>query len=193
MGPDGLSANFAGKKNEKMNRIKFENKKFAFTIKNDTDKDLTFALTKGTFPSIEEIKKKYDNVDVILADGDFFETNVDGMKKKANCTVIGASSIAHLQECFSHGYEGEIKTLQMNTDVKENFYEVVEASLPSPFETLPAQTIDLSTYLSPDQFDQNRIQAENIRIPLSPLSMVTFRIRAKSKIDFVMRITAWDR
>lgn len=193
MGADGLSANFTGKNNEKMSRVKFENKTFNMTVKNDTDQDLTFALTKGTFPNLEEIKKKYSNVDAILADGDFFETNVDGVKKKANCKVIGASSVAHFQEFYSHGYEGEIVTLQMNSTDKENFYEVVEAVLPTPFEATPARITDLSEYLSPDQYDQNRVLAPNIRIPLSPLAMVTFRIRAKSKIDFSFRITSWDR
>lgn len=194
MGPDGLSANFTGKNNEKMEKIlKFEDKTFGMVVKNGTDKDVTFALIKGSFPNLEEIKKKYNDVDAILADGDFFEDTVDGYTKKANCRVIGASSVAHLQEFFAHGYEGEISNLQMTSTEKGNFYDTVQIALPSPFETMPAKQLDLSQYLDPSQFDQNRILADNIGIPLTPLNVVLFRIRAHSEINYTFTINAWSR
>lgn len=194
MGSDGLSANFIGKNNETMEKIlKFENKTFGMVVKNGTDKDVTFVLVKGSFPNLEEIKKKYSDVDAILADGDFFEDGIEGYTKKVNCRVIGASSVAHLQEFFAHAYEGEITDLQMTSTEKNNFYDTVQVVLPSPFEAMPAQQLDLSQYLDPSQFDQNRILANNIGIPLAPLNMVMFRIRAHSEINYTFTINAWSR
>lgn len=195
MGPDGLSANFTGKNKTTMQTIKFSYRTFGMTVKNDTDKTLTFALTKGTFPNLEEIKKKYSDVDAILADGEFFKdgTGNEATTKVATCTVDGASSVAHLQEFFAHAFEGEIVNMEMVSPSKTNFYDTVQAAIPSPFEAQPAQVTPLSQYLDPSQFDQNRILAEDIRIPLSPVSLVLFRIRAHSEINYTFTINAWAR
>lgn len=193
MGPDGLSANFTGKNNEKMSRIKFENKTFRMVVTNDTDKDVTFALTKGTFPSLAEIKKKYADVNALLSDGVFFETTVDGEKQKATCQAIGNTSVAHVQEFFSHAFEGEITDIEVTSTEKENFYEEIQSVVPSPFEAMPAQSVPLNAFLDPGQYDQNRVLANGIRVPLSPLAMVILRIKAHSTIKYSMTITAWDR
>lgn len=195
MGPDGLSANFTGKNNKAMNIPNFDFKTFGMTVKNDTDKTLTFALTKGTFPNLDEIKKKYADVDAILTDGVFFKEGYgdEATTKVATCVVDGASSVAHLQEFFSHGFEGEVFNMEMVSSEKTNFYDTVQAVVPSPFEAQPAQVVPLSQYLDPGQFDQNRILADRIRIPLSPMHLVLFRIKKHSEINFTFTINAWAR
>ena len=193
MGPDGLSANFLGKKETIMSSVVFQKKTFRMTVKNDTAEDLTFALVKGTFPDLGEIKKKYADVKAILADGDFFTVGEGDAAKKASCKVSGKTSVKHLQEFFAHGFEGEITNLEMISNEKGNFQEEIQAVIPSPFEAMPADSVALSQCLEPSQYDQNRVIAENIRVPLSPLALVTFTVLANSYVTYVLTINSWSR
>ena len=169
--------------------MKLENKTFRFVITNKSDKDLTFALTKGSFPTLPEIQKKYGDVQALLGDGVFY-TDAEDSSKTVSCAVDGSSSIAHFQEFFLHGFSGIVSSLEMISTDKGNFYRSINAVVPTPFDHVPAESVSLSRYLGTDQFDQSRIIADGINIPLSPISLVTMTVLAHSSITVEFTLSA---
>ena len=188
MGQNGLSANFVGQ--NQTNIMKLENKTFRFVLTNKSNEDLTFALTRGTFPTLAEIQKKYGNVKAILADGDFYKVSDT---EKVSCDVDGHASVAHFQEFFAHSCEGVVTSMELISTEKGNFYREVKVVVPTPFDHVPGESVSLSRYLGTDQFDQNRLIADGINIPLSPLALVMMTILANSTITVEFTIDAQSR
>ncbi|MEG1499328.1 MAG: hypothetical protein RSA02_05215 [Bacteroidales bacterium] len=180
----GLSANFAGtKKTENMSTL--TDKTFKFTIKNTTNKDVCFAVLTGTLKEIREIGRKYPNVDAVLGDGDFFTLDT----KTANCKVVGGNSMTHFASYFRHAI-GSVKHLEMISSEKQNFHTEIKVIYPEPFSIATEALVDVAQYLEPNQYDQNRLIARNINIPLNPFSMVLMTICANSEVIYTMTCNA---
>ncbi|MDE6493307.1 MAG: hypothetical protein K2L50_01835 [Bacteroidales bacterium] len=187
MGPKGLSANFDGQtqKQEKEMTKMIENKAFGFVIKNDTADDISFALMPGALPNLSEIQKRYPHVKAILKDGEFFTDETK--TKKVTCSCRNGSTVAFFHEYFK-SIPGQATTLDMTSTEKENFYTEVETGMPNPCvsETLKRQA--LSDYLGTQQFDQNRVIAKGINIPLSAAHLVLLTIKAGSTVTYTFTV-----
>lgn len=190
---NGLSANFTGKQKQqnygemvdKKSKL-ITNRTFGFKVENSTSEDLTFALMDGAMGSIEEIKKRYPHVKAVLADGEFF-TGTD--TKKVKCTCKGDGSIKYFQSYFS-SVPAVAKTLDMVSSDKENFYTDIEVGTPNPCGIEQLQRKALSDYLGTQQYDQNRIIAKDINVPLSAAHFVTLTVRAGSSVTYTLTINS---
>lgn len=190
---DGLSANFTGKQVEKTatmattaNKKLFTNKTFGYQIKNESAEDITYALMDGSMETLDEIKKRYPHVKAILADGEFF-TGTD--TKKATCSVKGGNTIKYFQKYFG-SVPAQVSTLDMQSTDKDNFYCDIEIGTPNPCGIEQLQTKALSDYLGTQQYDQNRIIARNINIPLSAAHIVLLTVKANSTVVLTFTISA---
>ena len=185
MGPKGLSANFDGQtqKKEKEMAKMIDNKAFGFVIKNDTPEDICFAFMPGALPNLSEIKKRYPHVKALLSDGKFFTDN----GKEVTCTCRNGSTVAFFHEFFK-SVPGQATTLDMTSTEKENFYTEVETGTPNPCvaDTLKRQA--LSDYLGTQQYDQNRVIAKGINIPLTAAHLVLLTIKAGSTVTYTLTV-----
>lgn len=181
-GLNGLSANFIGKMGKLIN-----NKPFSFTLTNKSEESVTFALIQGALPDLEEIQKRYPEVDAILADGDFLTVGEGANAKKVTCKCKTFGSIAFLQEYFKTT-PGFIRKMDISTDDRENFNNDIQFGAPNPCEVVALDRIPLSDYLGTDQFDQSRIKMNNLNIPYNGLGVVFMTISAKSKMDIQLTL-----
>lgn len=183
LGPRGLSANFTGTNKNEIMKKAVEDGTFKFTVKNTTDEDVTFAILQGTFPDLSEMKKKYPSVKGILADGDFIEV---AENKKVTCKVTGDTSVKHFSQFFRNAI-GTAKHIEMISTEKGNFQEEVQVVHANPFVVSQIEKIGFSMYLKPNQYDQNRLIADNINVPLNPFAVVLMTVCANS--DIVVTLT----
>lgn len=186
MGPKGLSANFDGQtqKQEKNMGKLIENKAFGFVIKNDTSKDICFALMPGAFTSLDELQERFPSVKAIIKDGEFFKEG----EKKVTCTCRNGSTVDMFHSYFK-SVTGVITTLDITSTEKENFYTEVEVGTPNPCVIDSLKRVALSDYLGTQQYDQNRVIAKNINIPLSAIHMVLLTIKAGSTVTYTCSVT----
>ena len=185
MREDGLSANFDGKTNKtrkKMTKL-IEGKTFGFVVKNNTAEDLCFALMRGSLPDLAEVQKRYPQVKALLKDGDFYTND----EKKASCECRNGGTIAFFQEYFK-SIPGTVTMLDMTSTEKENFYTEVEAGTPNPCGIEQLKSKALSDYLGTQQFDQNRVIAKGINIPLSAAHLVLLTVKAGSTVTYTLTI-----
>lgn len=194
MRKDGLSANFDGQqqKEKKMGKFLISNKTFGFVIKNDTPEDVTFALMSGSMPDLAEVKKRYPHVQAILKDGDFYTVKTGegqaATTKKATCTCKGEGTIAYFQEYFK-SIPGQITMLDMTSTDKTSFYTDVEMGTPNPCGIEQLTRKSLSDYLATSQYDQGRIIAKGIDIPLSAAHLVLLTVKAGALVTYTCTIT----
>ncbi|GHU85356.1 hypothetical protein FACS1894153_0400 [Bacteroidia bacterium] len=182
-----LSANFEGEnsKNKKMTQKKFELKG-----SNSTSSDVKLALFKGTYSSIEEIKKIYPEIDAIIVDGTCLTLNEGTQENPVNKTVVFNSkskkSIAHMQE-YAKRRIMQVSSLEMVSMDKRNFQEDIQYAETSPFNDARDFTGKrISDFVSPDQMDGNRAICRGINIPVNPASLVVITLRANSEIDLAL-------
>lgn len=193
MREDGLSANFDGQQQKKEKKMKLiNNKTFGFVVKNDTPDDVTFALMTGSMPDLEEVKKRYPHVQAILKDGDFYTVkNGEGenaITKKATCTCKGEGTMAYFQEYFK-SIPGNITMLDMTSTDKTSFYTDVEIGTPNPCGIEQLTRKSLSDYLATSQYDQGRIIAKGIDIPLSAAHMVLLTVKAGALVTYTCTVS----
>lgn len=185
MGPKGLSANFDGqtqKQETEMGKL-IENKAYGLVIKNDTAEDVCFALMPGAFTSLEELQKRFPQVKAILKDGKFHTSD----NKDVTCTCRNGSTVDLFHSYFK-SVTGVVTTLDMTSTEKENFYTEVEVGTPNPCVVESLKRVALSDYLGTQQYDQNRVIAKNINIPLSAIHMVLLTIKAGSTVTYTMSV-----
>lgn len=182
-GFNGLSANFIGKK---MGTL-INKKPFAFTLKNESEESVTFALIQGALPNLAEIQKRYPEVDAILANDVFHTVGEGDAAKKVTCKCKTFGSISFLQEYFKTT-PGFIRKMDITTDDRENFNNDVQFGRPNPCEVVALDRIPLSDYLETDQFDQTRVKMHNLSIPFNGLSVVFMTITGKSKMDIQLTL-----
>ena len=162
-------------------------KPFSFTVNNPTDDNITFALIQGALPSLAEIKKRYPEVDAILAEGVFYTAGTGEEAKKVTCKSKAFGSIGFLQEYFKTT-PGFIRRMDITTTDRENFQCDVQHGAPNPCSVVDLNRIPLSDFLGTDQYDQFRIKAENLNIPFNGLSVVFITIVANSKMDIQLTL-----
>lgn len=181
--PNGLSANFIGK----FMGTLINKKPFSFTLTNKSEENITFALIQGALPNLEELQKRYPEVDAILYDGDFVTVGEGANAKKVTCKCKTFGSIAFLQEYFKTT-PGFIRKMDISTDDRENFNNDIQYGAPNPCVVVALDRIPLSDYLGTDQYDQGRIKMENLNIPFNGLSVVFMTIAPKSKMDIQLTL-----
>lgn len=195
MGSKGLSANFYGQtqKNEKKMSKLIENKTFGFVVKNDTAEDVCFALMTGSMPDLAEVKRRYPQVKAILADGDFHSVTTgsgeSSVEKKVNCNCRGDGTIAYFRKYFE-SVSAQATTLDMTSSEKENFYTDVEVGTPNPCGIEQLRRKALSDYLGTQQYDQNRIIAKGINIPLTAAHLVLLTVKAGSTVTYTFTVNS---
>lgn len=195
MGSKGLSANFYGQtqKNEKKMSKLIENKTFGFVVKNDTDKDLCFAMMTGSMPDLAEVQRRYPHVNAILADGEFHSVTTgegeSAVTKKVKCTCKGDGTIAYFRKYFE-SISAQATTLDMTSSEKDNFYTDVEVGTPNPCGIEQLKRKALSDYLGTQQYDQNRIIAKGINIPLSAAHLVLLTVKAGSTVTYTFTVNS---
>lgn len=195
MGSKGLSANFYGQtqKNEKKMSKLIENKTFGFVVKNDTDKDLCFAMMTGSMPDLAEVQRRYPHVNAILADGEFHSVKTgegeSAVTKKVKCTCKGDGTIAYFRKYFE-SISAQATTLDMTSSEKDNFYTDVEVGTPNPCGIEQLKRKALSDYLGTQQYDQNRIIAKGINIPLTAAHLVLLTVKAGSTVTYTFTVNS---
>lgn len=190
MRKDGLSANFNGQPQKKEEMAKLiENKTFGYVIKNNTAEDICYALMPGALPSLEEIQKRYPQVQAILKDGVFYSTGKDDTKKEAVCSCKGEGTMAFFHKYFD-SVPARVTTLDMTSTAKENFYTDVEIATPNPCGIEQLNRKALSDYLGTQQYDQNRIIAKDIVIPLTSAHLVLLTVKAGSTVTCTLTINS---
>jgi hypothetical protein len=180
-----LSANFIGN-NQKLKKMSKNVKNYEFKAKNTSKEDITLALITGTFPDLKEIQKSYPHIDAIVIDGKCAEVTGANAGEVTVDAKTG-KSLLHLQNMISK-WCMTVRTLEMVSMDKRNFQEYIEHAATSPFETFDLKKTRVADYLSPQQYDSNRVICENINVPLTPWTIVAFTIRAESEIDFALSI-----
>lgn len=175
-GRKGLSANFLGNQNDKTMKL-IENKNFSMTIKNNLDRDVTFALMPGAMSSIEEIKKRYPDVDAILKDGAFLTEGEGDAAKTVTCTCKNTGTVKFFQDFFAQ-IPAVIRSIDMTSDDKEDFQNDIQYGIPNPFGIEQLERLPLNGFLKTGQYDQHRILAENVNIPVSAVNIQLFTITA---------------
>ncbi|MCM1168745.1 MAG: hypothetical protein NC324_02290 [Bacteroides sp.] len=166
-----------------------ENKNFAMTIKNETDNDVTFALMPGAMGTIGEIKKRYPDVQAVLADGKFYTEGDGDAAKSVTCTCKNTGTVAFFQEFFKH-IPAVIRSIDMTSDAKEDFQNDIQYGIPNPFGVELLERLPLNGYLKTGQFDQNRIQADNVNIPLSAVNIQLITISAGATMTLKLTINS---
>lgn len=188
-GKKGLSANFIGNQNEKKMTKLIENKNFSMTVKNGLERDVTFALMPGAMGSIDEIKKRYPDVDAVLADGKFFTEGEGDEAKSVTCTCKNTGTVAFFQDFFRH-IPAVIRSIDMTSDNKEDFQNDIQYGIPNPFGIELLERLPLNGYLKTGQYDQNRILAENVNIPMSAVNVQFFTISAGATMTLKFTINS---
>lgn len=162
-------------------------KPFSFTVSNPSDENITFALIQGALPDLAAIKKRYPDVDAILVDGNFYTVGTGENAKKLTCKCKTFGSIDFLQKYFSTT-PGFIRKMDITTTDREDFQNDIQFGAPNPCDVVALNRIPLSNFLGTDQYDQNRIKAENLDIPFNGLSVVFMTITAGSKMDIQLTL-----
>ena len=176
-GKKGLSANFIGKDMKKI----LDKETFGFDLKSTFDKDVIVALMPGTLVDIDEIKKRYPEVQAILTDGDVLVDAADNEKKIVlNC--YGSGTMKAFQEFFKQ-VPGFIRSVDIISDQKSNFQQDIQFATPNPCKIEPLERIRLNKYLGTGQYDQNRVVANGLNIPINAATLILLTIKAGSTLQ----------
>lgn len=181
-GSKGLSANFTGKTMKKI----LDKDTFGFELKNTFGKDIVVALMPGVLVDIDEIKKRYPEVQAILTDGDVL-VDADDDDKKLVLDCYGASTMKTFQSFFNQ-VPGFIRSVDIISDQKSNFQQDIQVGTPNPCKIEPLERIRLNKYLGTGQYDQNRVVANGLNIPINAASLILLTIKGGSTLQVQMTL-----
>lgn len=176
-GKKGLSANFTGKDMKKI----LDKETFGFELKNTFGKDIIVALMPGVLVDIDEIKKRYPEVQAILKDGDVLVDDKDE-KQKLVLTCDGSGTMKTFQEFFKQ-VPGFIRSVDIISDKKSNFQQDIQFATPNPCKIEPLERIRLNKYLGTSQYDQYRVVANGLNLSLNAASLILLTIKADSALQ----------
>lgn len=182
-GNKGLSANFIGQ--QSMGKI-LEKEPFGFELKNDIKKDIIVALMPSTLGDIDEIKKRYPEVQVVLTDGDVM-VDENNTERKLTLTCDGSSTMKAFQRFFGQ-VPGFIRSVDIISDNKSNFQQDIQFCTPNPCTIKPLERIRLNKYLGTGQYDQNRVVANGLNIPINAASLILLTIKGGSTLQVQMTL-----